>query len=1661
MNARASRSANADPGSGDQTDRRGSDDTTLPIDDLLDARFDDEGRLSGLGRGSRQRTADRLDPRPASMSVDELDRAVRKLAAGLQAIERESRVPRSAGSAAPAESDAAAGQSGEDFVTYSLDRLEARLDALSKRLKQRAGGERPAEAGAASAETPVQSHAQPKAGPAPVSEVPEIALEPSLAVAAEDDEPAPPVMLRSEVEQARRKAEAAEAARRAAEEAERQAREAEAAERAAAEAAAAGKARLEAEAAEKAEREAAEKAEREAAEAKRMAREAAAEAARREAEEAERQAELAEARSRAEKAEARREAELAAARREMEEAEARREAERAEAQREREEAEARHEAEAVEVQRLAELAARREAEVAAEMARQFAEIEARIDSLQERLDENEIQPVREDLLDVLRQLEGLGRHGRSVNDALRQVRERLDGMETKVTAARNMAGNRLGDIQDRLSGLTGRLGELEAEIPGFDALRENQSAILERFDRMEGLVEQLASPDDLLEKIDGLRRNLASQREVGRIGEQILGLAERLEALPETIGDAPALTRIEGQLAALASEFNEAQRSRRAAAGDLDGRLSTLAETLEGMREAGIGSELSEMTERLSELAFRLDEDRRFNTDALARLERRIGALTTAVETQESEAAAEALAGLTQKIDGIADLLEAEVTQGTRRDLESLDRKLDQLADQLAEQTEHLSRQQLEPLETRLDAMQAQLEALTQQTGDARTELGPFAEMLRDISERVGAIDVSEASAPLVERLSAIEERLAVLAAPQQQSGGRGQDVRALHNQLDGIVSRLELLKGRSIDPARLNDLFDRVDNAVRGLPEERFARLEEKIEEIAHAYNAGGGDGLTQEDLGELNADIAALRRELRSLPMRGETSESELSGMLKAISERLDQLPGDAPGATARLEAQISRILQAVDEPGGSRQALAHIEASLKAIEARLEESWTLGAGDDGDIRAVADMARTLSDDVIVLKSSADVSEKKTRDALDSVQETLEAVVKRMTFLERDSDAATARGQQPVLGAPAADPSALRRAAPADLESPKAESVAKTADESEADEADAEAASDLAAALAPAPRAETPDETEETAASKAEAREPAGGGLFSRLTSSQLLKRATGGRAESFTPEADEGEEDSDLPLEPGTDAPLDSALSDAPSSDTVRMSGGRQRGRGAPKPDEAERLAQRARQAVRDLDADEDFLAAARRAARAAAAEAAEAESESAAVGAGALASMRSRRGAVIAGVLAIAVAAAAVQILRPETLPDLMALTGLSERDVAEPSDTMSASTDAQPTAAAAPSAPAETAAPSADMASTAAPATAPVAAPSADTTASVRSDADSMGTDTTSSSSSSTEMASVSPKDAGAMGAPAASQAAAPAAEPEAPPLPTEIGSAELRSQAEAGDPVATFEVAARYAEGRAVPADMTSAVLWYTRSADAGLAVAQYRLGSIYEKGAGVPKDLAAAQRWYRRAADAGNVKAMHNLAVLYAEGAGGEPDLEHAAVLFRQAAEHGVRDSQFNLAVLHARGLGVPEDLVQAYKWFAVAASSGDEEAAKRRDIIGAALSQGDLAKAKAAAATFQPMPLINEANEVMMPEDGWGEKSDASGLEVRSDTDLVVLVQRLLAEKGYDPGPVDGLLGRQTIQAIGTFQEQKGLPKTGQIDARLIDALKGTSAS
>jgi peptidoglycan hydrolase-like protein with peptidoglycan-binding domain len=50
---------------------------------------------------------------------------------------------------------------------------------------------------------------------------------------------------------------------------------------------------------------------------------------------------------------------------------------------------------------------------------------------------------------------------------------------------------------------------------------------------------------------------------------------------------------------------------------------------------------------------------------------------------------------------------------------------------------------------------------------------------------------------------------------------------------------------------------------------------------------------------------------------------------------------------------------------------------------------------------------------------------------------------------------------------------------------------------------------------------------------------------------------------------------------------------------------------------------------------------------------------------------------------------------------------------------------------------------------------------------------------------------------------------------------------------------------------------------------------------------------------------------------------------------------------------------------------------------------------------------------------------------------------------------LQEALQEQGIDPGPVDGIMGSLTQQAIQLFQQQEGLAATGDINEQTLEAL------
>jgi hypothetical protein len=65
--------------------------------------------------------------------------------------------------------------------------------------------------------------------------------------------------------------------------------------------------------------------------------------------------------------------------------------------------------------------------------------------------------------------------------------------------------------------------------------------------------------------------------------------------------------------------------------------------------------------------------------------------------------------------------------------------------------------------------------------------------------------------------------------------------------------------------------------------------------------------------------------------------------------------------------------------------------------------------------------------------------------------------------------------------------------------------------------------------------------------------------------------------------------------------------------------------------------------------------------------------------------------------------------------------------------------------------------------------------------------------------------------------------------------------------------------------------------------------------------------------------------------------------------------------------------------------------------------------------------------------------------------------------DSSTVRNVQQALQNKGYDVGPIDGVMGPKTQSALREFQQQQGLTRSGRIDRQTLSALdvQSTGAS
>jgi peptidoglycan hydrolase-like protein with peptidoglycan-binding domain len=108
---------------------------------------------------------------------------------------------------------------------------------------------------------------------------------------------------------------------------------------------------------------------------------------------------------------------------------------------------------------------------------------------------------------------------------------------------------------------------------------------------------------------------------------------------------------------------------------------------------------------------------------------------------------------------------------------------------------------------------------------------------------------------------------------------------------------------------------------------------------------------------------------------------------------------------------------------------------------------------------------------------------------------------------------------------------------------------------------------------------------------------------------------------------------------------------------------------------------------------------------------------------------------------------------------------------------------------------------------------------------------------------------------------------------------------------------------------------------------------------------------------------------------------------------------------------------------------------------------------IVIATIAAVSLAAIATSAATAQ-LARSNQSGQLQQSTD-----QPTAQLDMRTvpalDQDKIRQVQLGLRDKGFDPGPIDGVAGVRTKEAVRNFQDRYGMKASGEIDNQTLYAL------
>ena len=271
-----------------------------------------------------------------------------------------------------------------------------------------------------------------------------------------------------------------------------------------------------------------------------------------------------------------------------------------------------------------------------------------------------------------------------------------------------------------------------------------------------------------------------------------------------------------------------------------------------------------------------------------------------------------------------------------------------------------------------------------------------LARLAEEVRTLAGQVDVIANTAATGHAVSALEQRIDTLAAALTSSSGSGHDVSGLEQRIDSLAATLTASSGAGRDVSALEQ---RIDSLAATLTASAgggrdVSALEQRIDSLAATLTASSGGG---HDVSALEQRIDSLVAALTASSEAGQAVPRDLEKLLSGLIEKLDwvQLTHTDHAALAHLEDRIAALVQRFDTSDARLGHLEAIERGLADLLVHLNEmrsnSSTAGA-------LGAAPSPGIDRDVAEIKAN----DRRTRDSLETVQETVEHVVGRLASIE-----------------------------------------------------------------------------------------------------------------------------------------------------------------------------------------------------------------------------------------------------------------------------------------------------------------------------------------------------------------------------------------------------------------------------------------------------------------------------------------------------------------------------------------------------------------------------------------------------------------------------------------------------------------------------------